>query len=349
MAPQDRATLAELRGQIDGALDAVIPAGRPVALLHYPYDGNVGNHMMWVATTDYLAERGIPVGFVAHANNCDPPALRRAIGSGPVLLLGGVTLSRLWPHIGKVTRLVAAGFPDNPIVSLPATCLFVDEEDRRVSGKAFGDHPRVTVMTREARSTEQARGAFPSNVQVVTVPDVALRLPPQPRRTEPRLDIIWLARVDPEATGVAPPADVKVFDWPGYPRSIPGVYYRLRASGVLSHVRSSRLGRVAGKAADALMVGLYRSASEAALRHGNAILDEGRVLVTDRMHPHILAALRGQDVVLLPERFGKNRAIFDAGTGRLSRVHWAETPAEALELARALADRSRRAGGAGHG
>ena len=48
-------------------------------------------------------------------------------------------------------------------------------------------------------------------------------------------------------------------------------------------------------------------------------------------------ALRGQPVVLLPDRFGKNRAVFDYTSHAYSTVHWADTPAEALERARALA------------
>ena len=77
------------------------------------------------------------------------------------------------------------------------------------------------------------------------------------------------------------------------------------------------------------------------------ILDDGRELVDGIAswwtachgynHPHILAALRGQPVVLLPDRFGKNRAVFDYTSHAYSTVHWADTPAEALERARALA------------
>ena len=82
---------------------------------------------------------------------------------------------------------------------------------------------------------------------------------------------------------------------------------------------------------------LYRQASEFALDYGNTVLDRGKVLVTDRMHPHIHAALRGQHVVLLPDKFGKNRAVYEYGTRDLGTVHFVETSAAALEKAQELA------------
>jgi len=46
---EDARAFREFRETIDRRLDEYIPAGEPAALLQFPYDGNVGNHMMWVA------------------------------------------------------------------------------------------------------------------------------------------------------------------------------------------------------------------------------------------------------------------------------------------------------------
>ena len=66
-------------------------------------------------------------------------------------------------------------------------------------------------------------------------------------------------------------------------------------------------------------------------------MDSGRVLVTDRLHPHVLAALRRQPCVLLPDRLGKNRVFHQFYTGNVEGIVWAETPEEALSKARDLA------------
>ena len=56
-----------------------------------------------------------------------------------------------------------------------------------------------------------------------------------------------------------------------------------------------------------------------------------------KIMPGKLALLRSQHSVLLPDRFGKNRAVYEYTSRNYSTVHWADTHEEALELARALA------------
>jgi len=170
---------------------------------------------------------------------------------------------------------------------------------------------------------------------------MALRLSPQPRLGRPSHDIIWLARDDLERTDRgAPPSDVHTFDWPHDLRThMPRTYAFLRLSGVLSRLRSSPVGSTLAPVVNPPMVNLYRSAAQRVLFYGNRILDTGKVLVTDRMHPHILTALRGQNAVLLPDKFGKNRAVYEHYTRDQPTVHWADTPAQALEIARSLVAR----------
>jgi pyruvyl transferase EpsO len=260
--------------------------------------------------------------------------MRRAIGNGPILFLGGVTISRLWPHHASNKREVAEQFPDNPIISLPSTVLFVDEADGRAAADMFGNHRNCTLMTRDPVSEAQARKVFPENVRIMTVPDLALRLPLQPRAGTPRFDVLWLARADQEAAGFSPPSGVHVFDWPYVREGMRRAYYALRVSGVLSKLRLSPLGSPGASLLNARIAAAYRYASVDILRRGNEILDEGRVLVTDRMHPHILAALRGQDVVVLPDKFGKNRAVYENYTKRFPTVFWADSPEQGLAIAK---------------
>ena len=332
---------AGFRRRIDALLDEHVPRQAPVALLHFPYDGNVGNHMMWVATTDYLRDRNVPIAYVAHTANLDVRDLARVIADGAILFLGGVTISRLWPQHAEAKRRVAAAFPKNPLISLPATVLFADDADREQAATIFGAHENVTVMTRDPVSGGQARAAFPAHIRVVTVPDLALRLAPQARRGRPKHDIIWLARDDIEGVEGAPPNEVHVFDWTQNIRDdVRSGYALLRVSGVFSRLRSSALGTALAPYVNRPIPDLYRLASQRVLDYGNRLLDDGKVLVTDRMHPHVLTALRGQHAVLLPDKFGKNRAVYDHYTRELPTVHWANTPSEGLKLARELVARN---------
>lgn len=328
----DSALLAQQSRDIDACLDQFIPADRPVALLQFPFDFNVGNHMMWVAICDYLKQRGVRIAYAAHGNNFRLEDMVHAIDGGTVLFIGGVTVSRLWPRHAEVKRIVAAACPGNRLISLPSTMLFVDDDDRREASSIFGDHRDVIMMARDPISAQSARETFPDRVTVVTIHDSAFRLPPQPRSAKPTYDIIWLARDDKEGSGAKAPSDVHVFDWPHDDRRGLQLLFRGRAFSRLRTV-VPMLGPIANPQISAC----YDRVSRYVLESGNHRLDTGKVLVTDRMHPHVLAALRSQPSVLLPDRYGKNRAVYDYSSHIYSTVHWADTPEQALELARALA------------
>lgn len=328
----DAALFAQQAQAIDACLDRYIPEGATVALLQFPYDFNVGNHMMWVAAVDYLKRRKARIAYAAHGHNFDLDAMVRAVGDGVVLFLGGVTVSRLWPRHAEVKRIVAAACPNNRLISLPSTMLFVDDDDRREAATIFGNHRDVVLMARDPVSGAAARDIFPDSVNVVTIHDSTLRLPPQLRLASPVHDIIWLARDDLEGVGASAPKDVEVFDWT---HSDPVGMRILFPGRIFSRMR--KVAPMLAPLANARIADSYERFARYVLASGNRRLDTGKVLVTDRLHPHILAALRSQHSILLPDRFGKNRAVYDYTSHGYSTVHWAETPAEALELARALA------------
>ncbi len=330
--PEDAALQAKQAHAIRECLDRHIPEGRPVALLQFPLDFNVGNHMMWVAAADYLRQRRAPIAYAAHGQNFDAHALVRAVGDGTILFMGGVTVSRLWPRHAEVKRIVAEACPDNRLVSLPSTMSFVDDADRCEAGTIFGNHRDAVLLARDPVSGKSARETFPDNVGVETTHDSTLLLPPQPRRAAPVHDVIWLARDDHEGTGTSAPDNVEVFDWTHHD---PAGMRILFPGRMFSRVR--KLAPMLGSVANRQIAASYERFARYVLASGNRRLDTGKVLVTDRLHPHILCALRSQHSVLLPDRFGKNRAVYEYTSRNYSTVHWADTHEEAYELAHALA------------
>jgi exopolysaccharide biosynthesis protein PssK len=331
----DDAVLARLRGAVDGALHDVLADTREVAVLQFPNNGNVGNHMMWLAISKFLASNHIRLAYAAHATNFRVDDLRHAVGRSPILFLGGVTFSRLWPSHAEAKQTVASAFPANRLVSLPSTIMFVDAEDEREVSMVFGAHERVIVMARDPESGVNARRALPDHIEVRVVHDSAFRLPRQTRRGAATTPVIWQARDDLEGSGETVPTETASFDWPLLRMTGRAPYLGVRVGGAAARLRSSAVGQ---RVANAVTSSAYEFASAGIVRYGNRVLDEGSVLVTDRMHPHMLAALRGQHVVLLPDRYGKNRAVYEYSTHELSTVHWASTPAEALEMANEIAE-----------
>jgi pyruvyl transferase EpsO len=71
---------------------------------------------------------------------------------------------------------------------------------------------------------------------------------------------------------------------------------------------------------------------------GAALLSSARVVVTDRLHGHILALLCGVPCVLNDNRTGKVRGFYDTWTHRSPLVRWADGPEQAFATARDLLD-----------
>jgi exopolysaccharide biosynthesis predicted pyruvyltransferase EpsI len=326
------AMLAQLRAQTESVLDSVIPPEGDVAYVEFSISPNVGNHMMWLATMNYLRSRGRRVSYVAHHLNYRGQHLRRAIGSGPILITGGVGASDIWPSIRGVRHQVIADNPDNPIVMLPQTVTFRNQQERTESQTVLGSHPNLTMLPRDLSSLEEATASYPS-ARVLLSPDLAFLLPAQRRRRPADHRVVWLAREDIEGGGLVPPKDIYRFDW-AWPAGSEWrtAYALLRASGVMSRLRNRFRQPGVQQAANRALVSSYELISRLSIIYGNQVADRGEVFVTDRMHGHLLAVLRGQPTVLLRDAFGKNRAIYEAWSSRFECVRWADSVDEAMEL-----------------
>jgi exopolysaccharide biosynthesis predicted pyruvyltransferase EpsI len=324
--------LADLRTQTALILDSVIPPAGDIAYVEFSISPNVGNHLMWLATMEYLHSRGRRVAYVAHHNNYRAEDLRRAIGDGPILVTGGVGASAIWPAIRALRHRVITDNRRNPIVLLPQTVTFRNEKERGESQAVLGSHPNLTLLPRDLVSLNEAIAGYPS-ARVELCPDLAFLHPPQLRRRAADHRAVWLAREDSEAAGLMPPHDVYRFDW-AFPSASEwrGAYALTRASGVVSRLRK-RISRPAfQRVANRALVSSYELISRLTVAYGNDIADRGEVFVTDRMHGHLLALLRGQPTVLLPDAFGKNRSIYEAWSNRFECVRWADSVEEAVDL-----------------
>src|SRR5262245_54225869 len=139
VTPPPRATPALLRAQ---ALDVLRETfggdlASPYALLDVPRHGNTGDHAIWLGTLVALEALGAPPpAYTCDDKTYDERALRRRIGDGAILLLGGGNFGDLHAKHQRLRESVAAAFPKNRLVQLPQTIRFTDpaalERARRV-------------------------------------------------------------------------------------------------------------------------------------------------------------------------------------------------------------------------
>lgn len=330
--------VAEAQARLGGLLDRLLPAGAPVALLGLPVYGNAGDAAIWLGAEEELRRRGHRVVDRSGRIGFSERRLRNRLPPGGVVLFtGGGNLGDLYPaHQGFRERVVEA-LRDRRIVQLPQTVHFDHERSIERVRRSFEGHPDLTLCVRDQPSLELVRDSF--DVPVVLAPDTAFGLGPLSRAGQPRWEILALARRDKGAT-TEPPADAAVprRDWGDRaPGELPGHPLALAAHRALARVAGrARPWLAATPAAVTRIDRLARATLEAQLHHAVRLLSAARVVVTNRLHGHILCLLLGIPHVIRDNRFGKVSAYHRTWTSTCPLVVWADGPTEATERAREL-------------
>ena len=302
------------------------------ALVDFPDHSNVGDSAIWVGELAWLAESGLRIRYRCDTKSYNRRHLERAARTGVILIHGGGNLGDIYRRHQRLRESVIRDFPDRPIIQLPQTVHFRDAEALVRTRRVFDAHPNLTLLVRDQPSLDLARREF--RAPSLLCPDMAFYMGPLAAERPPDIDVLWLRRQDREAVDQAGPAlrDLLVCDW--LDERIP----------VLRHVRDALrplatreprsvpvLGRVVGAA--------YDLQARRRLRVGCQLLARGRVVITDRLHGHILCLLLGIPHVLLDNNYGKVRRFHDTWTADAPQVRWAESPPDALTAARTLLPR----------
>lgn len=293
---------------------AHVVLGTRYALVDFPDHANVGDSAIWLGEVTVLrALTGRDPAYVSTWHDFDAAACRRACPDGPLFLHGGGNLGDIWPHHQRFRETILATIRDRPVVQLPQSIHFrVPAEAARFAALA-AEHPDFTLYVRDLRSLEFAARHFACPTRLA--PDSAYALGPQPRGTA-ACDVLMLLRTDDERrTYPAPdPARATVVDWLDDDPDLPP--FPDPAQPDSAAAPAARTAQAAARVA-----------------RGLRLLARGRVLVTDRLHGHILADLLDLPHVALDNDYGKlaayvaawpPAAAFDSATSTTDAVRLAE-------------------------
>lgn len=326
--------VGELGQRFARVLDTVLPPGR-LALVDFPDHSNVGDSAIWLGEMAYLRERGRLPAYYSAIADFDDEACRAATGGGPILIHGGGNMGTLWPKHEAFRLHLLERHRGRPIVQMPESIHYADPGAADEMASAIRRHGQFTLLVRDAKSLAFARARFDCRIELC--PDAALMLGRQPRGA-PRYPVFALQRTDHERADAAeeplPPGTV-ADDWleedPAQKR-----YLRL----------SLRLQRLFVRDPVAMRALRQRRLAEWRFRRGLAMLSQGEVVVTDRLHAHILSLLLDIPHVLLDNSYGKVAGFADQWTGDYAGLLRATDRAQAFDLAftRQQAGRLRQAG-----
>jgi exopolysaccharide biosynthesis predicted pyruvyltransferase EpsI len=326
-----RRLVRELSDVIDCVLRPLFPAGVSCALIDFPNHSNVGDSAIWLGETCWLRGNGVKIVYACDFETYSREQMAIRLGEGAILLHGGGNLGDFWPHLQQFRERVIQDFPRSKIIQLPQTIHFEDEWGLGEARRVFNAHPDFTLLCRDRRSLDFARAEFacPS----LLCPDMAFALGPLPDAGPPAREVLWLCRTDAESAGGPLPevfGDVERADWlDEEPTPL-----RERCRSLSAELASDSAGRMA--LLDELLA-TYDPLARERLDRGRRLLRRGKVVVTDRLHGHILCLMMGVPDLLLDNVYGKVRRFYDTWTSGCGLARWADSPADALAQAVAMA------------
>jgi exopolysaccharide biosynthesis predicted pyruvyltransferase EpsI len=315
-----------LQDTIEGTLGPLLKGQSACALLDFPDYTNVGDSAIWAGEVQYLRSHGIRIVYRCDFRHYSRERLHRALKGGGILLLqGGGNLGDLYPQHQDFRERVVEDFPESSIVVLPQTIYFRGADALAKARGAFDAHRDLTLLVRDQRSLEFARNEF--RATSLLCPDMAFMLGPLARPQGPDLDVLWLWRNDTESAGWAPVGQqVARLDWLDEPPAPLGrLVEHLEPLRGFYPDRLRFLLRVLRRAREVL-ARKHDAQARKRVARGCRLLSRGHIVVTDRLHGHILSLLLGIPHVLLDNSYGKVKSFYDTWMADSNLVRWASSP-----------------------
>jgi pyruvyl transferase EpsO len=312
--------VGELAHRFARVLDTVLPSGK-LALVDFPDHSNVGDSAIWLGEMAYLRRRGRLPAYYSAIADFDDETCRAAIGGGPILIHGGGNMGTLWPKHEAFRLHLLRTHRGRPIVQMPQSIHYADPAAAAEMADAIREHGQFTLLVRDARSLAFAEQHFDCAIHLC--PDAALMLGRQ-QRSPATVPVFALLRTDHERSAgeAALPAGVIADDWL---EEEAAQKRRLRLS--------LGLGRLFTRDLMAQRATRQQRLAEWRFQRGLAMLSAGELVVTDRLHAHILSLLLDIPHVLLDNNYGKVAGFADQWTGDYSGLMRATSRAEAFATA----------------
>ncbi|MBW4532152.1 MAG: polysaccharide pyruvyl transferase family protein [Aphanothece saxicola GSE-SYN-MK-01-06B] len=322
--------MQDLGAQIDTILLPLIPRHRPIAIFDFPDHANVGDSAIWLGEMAFLRTHRLgPIIWIdtlSRQRHCLPELPADCL----ILIHGGGNLGDLWESNQSYREAVIWRYSGHTIIQFPQSVLFQSASSEQEWIRVCRSHSDLHLLVRDRES--QARCGHLNGTGLHLCPDMALYLGSLPRPCEPSTELLYLLRSDKEKAGPdAPPTkphpsvSQRVQDWMDEPESrlqqelhsLRGLQERIKQPGSRSHrIRNGLLAAskplgLSHLGWDPLTLFLmmrqrrYTQVAEERVLRGCRLLSQGKVVVTDRLHAHLLCVMMGIPHIYLDNSYGK--------------------------------------------
>jgi len=319
------------------------------SLLDYPAYLNIGDHLIWLGELFYLTDiLKTKVKYAACASSFSEENMERQAGKSPILLQGGGNLGDLYSMHQEFREHIISKYRDRPIIIMPQSIYFANPDNLRRAANIFNSHPNLTVFTRDHRSYEIALKYF-YKCQVINTPDMAfemINMPGLKYKTGRKSSILYHCREDKElntttfsSTSMNLP-NLIIEDWVSYKwknwNSYTSMFKDAQASpwhlSTTAQLFKQSMQRDLNNPIDWLfwqIVQKFHSYTEkfndiynpkmhriswSLLHSGIYQFRQHRLIITNRLHGHILCILLGIPHIFTSNSHYKNDSFYETWT-----------------------------------
>ncbi|XGV98165.1 MAG: polysaccharide pyruvyl transferase family protein [Leptolyngbya sp. BL-A-14] len=349
-----------LKQELHKALSPLEPF-QTCAFLDYPNHQNVGDHLIWLGGLSYLTDTlKVEIKYSSSVVDFSAEEMEKAIGDAPIILHGGGNLGDLWPRYQKFREEIIVRYPKQPIIIFPQAIFFQDKANLETAAKAFNSHPNLTVITRDQYSYNLALNNF-YNCKNILAPDMAFQLAEMPgikAAPESNQSILYQCRGDHELNEDLTPSSISLphlvsEDWTSFKEksyppslSVPGVsriFSDAWKQGEIVPIQwtSQRIWKYFHPyAANFKTLPLSQNHLESLryMHHGVYQFRKHRLVITTRLHGHILCVLMGIPHVVIPNSYHKIRSFYETWTYRVPFCKLIDHPSQVKTAAESLLD-----------
>jgi pyruvyl transferase EpsO len=325
------------------------------ALLDYPDHLNIGDHLIWLGSVLYLTDiLKTKIDYAASMREFSGTEMEQRVGKAPIFLHGGGNLGDLWTNSQNFREQIISEYKDRPIIILPQSIYFRDKNNLKKAANIFNSHPNLTIYARDINSYEIALQAF-ENCQIIKAPDMAFQLIDMPNlsliNSPKSSSILYLCRRDREANRDLNLTEIDlsninivVEDWISYQwvlgvdktqllRQIATLFREGWQRGLATPREwFSRQFWQFSHPYNATFQNIYNPSihrrSWSFIYSGIYQFRKHNLVITNRLHGHILCIILGIPHIFLPNAYYKNQSFYKTWTSNLPFCRFIEDPAQ---------------------
>lgn len=295
-------------------------------LLNTPDHINIGDQLIWQGEMDFLDSLSIKPSYITSHFNFD---WRPFSEDTLILLHGGGNFGDIWEGHNDFRIKVVEEYRSNRILVFPQSVQYNDQKLIEADAARYAAHKKVTICARDQYSFDILKKHFKN--EILLVPDMAfcMNIAPPIERLKKRS--LLLKRVDREISSdfdYTRYTDFETKDWPSFDNTIFNFTHRVWEK--INRMMARNF--VSKKLIDTTFgLGVLRN-KEWLIEKGIDFISGYDLVVSTRLHGHILALLLGVPTIMIDNSYGKNRRFYETWLKDIAESQLVTNPAE-LEIA----------------